>query len=203
MTLKELKNFANDELLKDVRRIVISGGEPFLLDDLPERLQILHESCPKAYFGMTANGLTPNRILRLVKRIYKLSPDINIRNLGLSLNGRPEIHDKSRGIPGAFKKTIETFNLINKYVPVRFSFTFLPYNINEFQWVKKFAEENCTEAYICWTIISNRFFGRDFLGDLSIDQFYQLLRPTLNQELDKWDIKLRFLYNFFIKIKES
>lgn len=198
MTLKELKSFANDELLKDVRRIIISGGEPFLLDDLPERLHILHKCCPKAYFGMTANGLTPERILRLVKRIYKLSPNINIRNLGLSLNGRPEIHDKSRGIQGAFNKTIKTFNLIIDYVPIRFSFTFLPYNTNEYHWVKNFAKENCTEAYICWTVISNRFFDRDFLGNSSIKEFYRLLRPILNEEVDKWDIKLRYLYNSFI-----
>lgn len=198
MTLKELRNFASDELLKDVRRIIISGGEPFLLDDLPERLHILHKHCSKAYFGMTANGLTPERILRLVKRIYKLSPNIIIRNLGLSLNGRPEIHDRSRGIQGAFKKTIKTFNLIKCYVPVRFSFTFLPYNINEYLWVKNFAKENGTEVYICWTVISNRFFNRNFLGDLSIKDFYRLIRPILNDQVGEWNFKLRYLYNSFI-----
>lgn len=197
MTLKELERFANSELLKDVRRIVISGGEPFLLEDLPERLQILHKSCPNAYFGMTANGLTPERILRLVKRIFKLSPDINIGSLGLSLNGPPEIHNRSRGIEKAFEKTIETYELIKDYVPVRFSFTFLPYNINEYKWVKEFAKQKGTDAYICWTVISNRFYDRNFLGDITIKEFYQKLRPVLNEE--KFKIKQRYLYNSFIE----
>ncbi len=198
MTLEELDNFSRDKLLKDVRRIIISGGEPFLLDDLPQRLHILHKNCPNAYFGMTANGLTPERTLRLVKEFYELSPDIDIRNIGLSLNGRPKIHDRSRGIKGAFKKTIETFKLINHIVPVRFSFTFLPYNIQEYEWVKKFARKLGTEAYICWTVVNDRFFQRDFLGDLTIKQFYKQLRPTLNHLVEKYDIVRRYLYNSFI-----
>ncbi|NVM18598.1 MAG: radical SAM protein [Candidatus Lokiarchaeota archaeon] len=197
MTLKELERFASSDLLKDVRRIVISGGEPFLLEDLPERLQILHKSCPNAYFGMTANGLTPERTLRLVKRIFKLSPDINIGSLGLSLNGPPEIHDRSRGIEKAFEKTIETYELIKDYAPVRFSFTFLPYNINEYSWVKEFAKQKGTEVYICWTVISNRFFDRNFLGDITIKEFYQKLRPVLNEE--NFKIRQRYLYNSFIE----
>ena len=198
MTLDQLKSFASNKLLKDVRRIIISGGEPFLLKDLPERLQILHECCPKAYFGMTANGLTPERILRLVKKIYDLSPDINIINIGLSLNGRPEIHDRSRGIDGAFEKTMKTFDLIKDYIPVRFSFTFLPYNIDEYKWVQEFAKEKCTEAYICWTVISNRFFDRDFLGDMTIHDFYKKLRPLLNEVVSKYGVEKRYLYNSFI-----
>jgi radical SAM protein with 4Fe4S-binding SPASM domain len=197
MTLEQLQTFAHNKLLKDVRRIIISGGEPFLLEDLPERLEILHKAIPKAYFGMTANGLTPDRILRLVKRIYELSPDINLINLGLSLNGRPEIHDRSRGIKGAFDKTMKTFELIKDLVPVRFSFTFLPYNIDEYKWVQQFAKEHCTEAYICWTVISNRFFDRNFLGGMTIQEFYQHLRPLLNEVVSS--IEKRYLYNSFIE----
>ncbi len=197
MTLEELDRFTSSELLKDVRRIIISGGEPFLLEDLPERLQILHENCPKAYFGMTANGLTPDRILRLVKRIFELSPDICIRNLGLSLNGPPEIHNRSRGIENAFEKTMKTYELIKEYLPVRFSFTFLPYNIDQYKWIKSFAKEKRTDAYICWTVISNRFFDRNFLGDLTIKEFYQKLRPMLNKEVKR--IREKYLFNSFIE----
>ncbi|MFX0059445.1 MAG: radical SAM protein [Candidatus Hodarchaeota archaeon] len=197
MSLEELEKFANSELLKDVRRIVISGGEPFLLEDLPERLHILHKACPNAYFGMTANGLTPERILRLVKKIFEISPDINIASLGLSLNGPPEIHNRSRGIENAFEKTLKTYELIKNYVPIRFSFTFLPYNIDEYKWVNNFAKQIGTDAYICWTVISNRFFDRNFLGDLTIKEFYQKLRPVLNQ--NNFKIKQRYLYNSFIK----
>jgi len=197
MTLEELERFTSSELLKGVRRIIISGGEPFLLEDLPERLHILHKNCPKAYFGMTANGLTPERTLRLLKRIIELSPDINITNLGLSLNGPPEIHNRSRGIENAFEKTMKTYELIKDYVPVRFSFTFLPYNINEYKWVKKFAKEKGTDAYICWTVVSDRFNDRNFLGDMTIKEFYQKLRPLLNKEINNIDQK--YLYNSFIE----
>ena len=197
MTLEELERFASSKLLKNVRRIILSGGEPFLLEDLPERLEILHRHCPNAYFGMTANGLTPERILRLVKRIFYLSPDIDIRNLGLSLNGPPNIHNRSRGIENAFEKTIKTYELIKDYLPVRFSFTFLPYNIDEFKWVKEFAKNKCTDAYICWTVISNRFYDRNFLGDMTIKEFYQKLRPTLNKEVN--DIRFKYLYNSILE----
>jgi radical SAM protein with 4Fe4S-binding SPASM domain len=148
---------------------------------------------------MTANGLTPERILRLVKRTYELSPDINFINLGLSLNGRPEIHDRSRGINGAFEKTMKTFELIKDYIPIRFSFTFLPYNIDEYKWVLQFAKEKCSEAYICWTVISNRFYDRNFLGDITIQEFYQQLKPVLNELVNKYGVEKRYLYNSFIE----
>ena len=40
----------------------------------------------------------------------------NIINIGLSLNARPEIHDRTRGIDGAFEKTMKTFDLIKDYI---------------------------------------------------------------------------------------
>ena len=62
-----------------------------------------------------------------------------------------------RQIQGAFAKTMETYDRIKDIVPCAFSFTFCKQNIEYFDWVRKFARDKGTWAYICWTVMNDRF----------------------------------------------
>jgi radical SAM protein with 4Fe4S-binding SPASM domain len=158
----------------------------------------MHRNIPKASFGMTLNGLLPERTEQMIRQILKDNPNIKIHNAGISINGPKEIHDKSRGIPGAFDKAIETYNRIKDLIPVRFSFTYLPYNTEYFQWTRDYARELGTSAYLCWTVMNDRFAvqGKD------LNFFKDEIKDHLKKYLEEGDIGTRiirsYVYDHFI-----
>jgi MoaA/NifB/PqqE/SkfB family radical SAM enzyme len=85
----------------------ISGGEPFLRDDLPEIADVVRRACPRARIVVSTNGLEPDRIDRAVRSM----PGVAIR---VSVDAVGEKHDEIRGVPGAFEKAMETLSLLKR-----------------------------------------------------------------------------------------
>ena len=199
LTVEEVEKLCKSPLLRNVRRVILSGGEPTLREDFPDLIAVMHNNLPNAYFGVTLNGLLPSRTERMIKQIVKDNPDIDIQNVGISLNGPKEIHDKSRGVPSSFDKAIETYHLIRHIVPVRFSFTFLPYNIEYFQWVQDYAKQLGTRAYLCWTVMNDRFD----VPQKNLNFFREGIKDYLRGYLKNRDFGFRicmsYLYDNFIK----
>lgn len=152
---------SKSKYLRNVEYITLSGGEPTLRDDLSQIVSVLHKNIPSAAFAITTNGLNPERIEQTFRAILKENPGVCFSLVGLSLNGPSEIHDKTRGVKGSFDKVIETYDRINKLVPCQFSFTFCKENADYFDWVQEFAKKKGTSAYICWTVMNERFKIQD------------------------------------------
>lgn len=157
LTIAEIDQFSRSKYFKNVQYITFSGGEPTLRPDLPDLFSILHRNIPSASFNITTHGMDPANELAIFTRIIKENPKIRIQNVGLSLNGPPEVHDASRGIPGCFSRVVETYDRLQGIVPCSFSFTFYSANVEQFEWVQNFAESKGTKAYICWTVMNERF----------------------------------------------
>jgi MoaA/NifB/PqqE/SkfB family radical SAM enzyme len=85
--------------LPNAHFVNITGGEPFLRDDLDEIITVLKPKVKRMV--VSTNGLLTKRIVHLMEK----HPDIGIR---ISLDGFLESHDKVRGIPGAFNKALRT-----------------------------------------------------------------------------------------------
>jgi len=96
----------------------VSGGEPFLRDDLPEIVALALEHLRPNIVHIPTNALTPERIERQVRamleHIDKTSPGVKL-SVKPSLDGLHKQHDDIRGVPGAFDKVIET---IERLLPV-------------------------------------------------------------------------------------
>lgn len=91
----------------------ISGGEPFLRDDLPEICYIFYAQNKVRDISIPTNSMQPERILALTKKVLSKCPEAKI-SLNISLDGLESTHDKTRGVKGAFKKTIQNIrNLSN------------------------------------------------------------------------------------------
>ncbi|ADY55208.1 Radical SAM domain protein [Syntrophobotulus glycolicus DSM 8271] len=87
----------------------LSGGEPFLRKDIAEIVSlIIKHSRPKVLIIPT-NGLLSKRTVRETERILKMLPANATLIVNLSLDGIGEEHDEIRGIPGNFKRFLETF----------------------------------------------------------------------------------------------
>jgi MoaA/NifB/PqqE/SkfB family radical SAM enzyme len=88
--------------------LCLVGGEPFLRNDLVEIVQAALEDLPSlSVISLDSNGLLMERTLEFLERIKHQKKTIFYLNF--SLDGPEELHDQIRGIPGAFKKTWNTY----------------------------------------------------------------------------------------------
>lgn len=93
-----------------LREINITGGEPFLRDDLPLIVSIILERAPRARIVISSNGLLTNRIREMLPEMMRASRRLGLR---ISIDGATaEMHDKLRGVPGAFDKAWATLEAV-------------------------------------------------------------------------------------------
>jgi MoaA/NifB/PqqE/SkfB family radical SAM enzyme len=86
----------------------MSGGEPFLRDDLPE---ICESACRRGRPGILnipTNGILSDRIPSMVADIAASSPRTQII-VNLSIDGVGEEHDRIRGVRGNFERALATY----------------------------------------------------------------------------------------------
>lgn len=152
-----LERFATHPLLSSVRRIVISGGEPTMSPHFVRNIATLHRAIPGAYFSFTINGLHREQTVRRFRELLEAAPGLDIRLVGVSLNGPPAEHDHMRGIERAFERTQETFDELSSFLPTAFSFTLYKENVHQLDWAQQFAASKRADVYICWLVNNDRF----------------------------------------------
>jgi MoaA/NifB/PqqE/SkfB family radical SAM enzyme len=95
----ELENFP------EVVRLNITGGEPFLRDDLSDILDVVKKKAKRAV--ISTNGFLTKRTLEVMEK----HRDIGIR---ISFDGIGETHDTIRGVPRAHVRARETLRGLKK-----------------------------------------------------------------------------------------
>jgi hypothetical protein len=88
--------------------VTLSGGEPFLRDDLPAICKDIVEKCNPRIINIPSNGLLKDTIRKMTREILEIaSPSSLIINL--SIDGLWDRHDQIRGVPGNFDGLLETY----------------------------------------------------------------------------------------------
>ena len=77
----------------------ITGGEPFVREDLPEIVGVLRGKAKRLV--VITNGYFTDRVVSLCRRF----PDIGVR---ISIEGLPKANDAIRGIPDGFDRGLRT-----------------------------------------------------------------------------------------------
>lgn len=77
---------------------LFSGGEPFMRDDLPELVRYAVDRGMRAVISTNGTLITPRQA-----RIYA---GMGLSYVGVSLDGTGAVHDRFRGVPGAFDATM-------------------------------------------------------------------------------------------------
>ncbi len=142
------KNRGMDFLSPDVYRklpaslemVDLTGGEPFLRNDLPQIVRIVRTSCPKARILITTNGFLPAKIKQYAPAILAADPKIAFR---LSLDGWGKTHEKVRNIPNAFEKVMESVGIL-KHAGVKdigLTFTLMGINQHELRTVYAYCKK--------------------------------------------------------------
>lgn len=114
---KELALFEIKEIAKHLKHplnmLSITGGEPFLRNDLSEVCNIFYKYNKTKRINITTNGTLTIKIIETTKEILKNNPKKRL-TIFISLDGLENTHEKIRGIPGCYKKTLDTINELNK-----------------------------------------------------------------------------------------
>lgn len=111
MNPEYLKKVLSDHFFSKVRVVGINGGEPSLYSKIPELLQSLLVLKRLNRLHFISNGLLSERLLEMMETVMLECRPRNIRiYLTVSVDGVNEVHDRVRGVPGAFEKTLATLN---------------------------------------------------------------------------------------------
>lgn len=101
LTPDEIEKALSDDVFRNLKYIILSGGEPFLRNDLEEIIIRIHKTLPKASILFGTNCSLPERAINVAKSAVKHNINIGV---GVSLDGIGLGHDSVRGMRGLFEK---------------------------------------------------------------------------------------------------
>ena len=93
--------------------LTLSGGEPFVRQDLPGVIRAFHEHAKTQWVTIPTNAALTARTLRSVSEIMNTCPGIFL-TIQVSLDSMGEDHDRSRKISGGFAKMAETLHGLSR-----------------------------------------------------------------------------------------
>lgn len=122
--LKQAKGF--------VKWMDITGGEVFLRPDIPELFSYIADHMSNLLmFHFATNGLLTERIVDAARIIQRSNIPHFI--VTVSLDGPEALHTQIRGIPGIWKRCMETFRALRAArVPVVFGMTLTEHNHDQY-----------------------------------------------------------------------
>lgn len=115
VNIEELKEALKSKYFNKVESVGINGGEPFLHSNIEGVISTLLLLNKINSIYIISNGLLTTRILENLEITKKLCEQKKVKvYLTISIDGIKDVHDKVRGIEGAFDKAFNTINIINE-----------------------------------------------------------------------------------------
>lgn len=105
LTTAEIARIA--ETAPPFRKLWLSGGEPFLREDLADIVSMFVRRNGVRNVNLPTNGLLPDKIFPAMDHMLELCPDTAI-DLNFSLDGLQPTHDAIRGVPNNYVRTLAT-----------------------------------------------------------------------------------------------
>lgn len=143
LSLSEIREFFSDrDFFKYLSFIQLTGGEPFLREDLVKIVQCIHECRTNCLIYVATNGFLPDRIASVTREIMRFHKNFS---LGISLDGMNDTHDKIRGVNNSFEKACKTLSLLRKdfpNLPLQVTMTVSAINFKDIPKVYEFAKKN-------------------------------------------------------------
>ncbi len=110
LSLEEWKKIFRT-LGRDMFWVTISGGEPFLREDILEIVCSLYDQCGPSIINIPTNGLLKQRIPDIVGKISDHCKKAQIV-INISIDEIEEKHNAIRGVSGSYEKAIATFSAL-------------------------------------------------------------------------------------------
>ena len=106
LRIEEIRAIARS--LPGLIQLTLSGGEPFLRDDLVEIVEAFCTYSHVRQLTLPTNAILTDRIAETVPAILRRFPGLNV-GLDLSIDAIGEDHDAIRAAPGAYAQVLETY----------------------------------------------------------------------------------------------
>jgi len=174
LTTEEGKALIDDLADFGVPVILFSGGEPMMRKDLPELASYAREKGIRAVISTNGTLITPEKA--------KVLKEIGLSYVGISLDGMKEVHDKFRGVEGAYDRAIEGMqNCKKEGIKVGLRFTINKRNVQEIPSIfKLLEEEDIPRACFYHLVYSGR--GSKLIEE---DLTHEETRKTVDLIMDK------------------
>jgi MoaA/NifB/PqqE/SkfB family radical SAM enzyme len=111
LSLDEIKKISGN--LGDFHTLLLSGGEPFLRDDLLDVCRLFMGQNRISVLAVPTNGTFPDRVEAFAETLLKEYPDTLLFFL-ISLDGFEKTHDAVKGVTGVFARAMETLNKLKR-----------------------------------------------------------------------------------------
>ncbi len=182
-------------LPQNIKHVNISGGEPFLREDLPEIVKIVKLRSHKAKIIISTNGFLPGTIKKQVQKIIKFKRDIGI---AVSIDAFNSEHDKLRGFEGGFKLALETVRLLKELgiKDIKIAFTLGDKNISQLRRIYRLSREMKTEFSLALYHNSAHYFKTTENSINNTEQMINEVNWLIRQELKSANPK-RWLRAYF------
>ena len=153
--------------------IDLTGGEVFLRRDFLEIVEIILASCPRLLLlHFPTNGYLTETIVSSVGKIAARKPEKLI--LTVSMDGDEAMNDRIRGIPGGWRRQIETFKRLREVPGVRtvLGMTVSALNAGQFERAFQAAKREyppltCDDFHVNIAHVSPHYYGNaeaDFIS---------------------------------------
>lgn len=111
LSFNEIKKIS--ESAGEIKRMLLSGGEPTMREELPEIIEMFYKNNHITDLNIPTNGMKTERIIEWITRWRKSCPDLNV-TVSVSFDGFGETHDKQRGVV-SFYKAAETLKKLDDH----------------------------------------------------------------------------------------
>jgi len=172
LTLDEIKEIAAK--MGKLLYLRLSGGEPFIREDLFELVEAFVKQCKPSYVGIPSNGFFIERIIDFAKKAATLDTRIEI---GISIDDLDAKHDEIRKCVGLFDKAMKTFKALketkksSKNLGIGFIVTAMKSNQDRLQPLFEYLSSLQPDAIAC-NIIRDNTKVTDEKG-IDLDLVYQ------------------------------
>lgn len=105
LTFAQLEKIS--QTMPPITDLWLSGGEPTLRRDVPEVIETFINNNHVRRIIIPTNGLIKARVYEIVDRALGLHPTLEELYLNIALDGYGQTHDRVRGVPGNWEKTLD------------------------------------------------------------------------------------------------
>lgn len=174
LSIDEWLKFLSDDFLSDVRELDITGGEPFLLDDIDLLFSGISRLAKRNLTKLKSIAVTTNGFLtdRVIDKTEKILLEFSKAGLNLvvvcALDAIGEVHEKIRNVKDAFNRVNSTIDKLSELrgrypnLIIGIKTTILPLNIDELEEISKYARERGLFTIMSPCIItSGRYLNKE------------------------------------------
>jgi len=166
----EIIRTINTAIKMGLRRVKVTGGEPFLRKDLLKILKYIRKK--GLNLTIETNGTLLNK--EIVKELEKIKPLV----LAISLDGAtPKVHDESKGVRGTYEKVLKAISLLKVYkIPIQIITTIQKHNMNQLEKIVKLSMELGISSHKIEAVSEMGRAIEMTNGLLEADEIYQLFK---------------------------